>query len=125
MGDQLADFVIRNKIQGVLIQSMYFVPGTPVYESHKDQLLHRNWSLYNGNVVHRPRNMTPYELQMEHIRASRKIYSVRRLIRALLFEDYVHKFLFVGEFFWHMSIRTDLKKQLPYLKEMSEGRQEK
>ena len=58
-------------------------------------------------------------------RASRKIYSVRRLIRALLFEDYVHKFLFVGEFFWHMSIRTDLKKQLPYLKEMSEGRQEK
>lgn len=124
VGDQLADFVIRNKIQGVLIQSMYFVPGTPVYESHKAQLLHRNWSLYNGNVVHRPRNMTPYELQMEHIRASRKIYSVRRLIRALLFEDYVHKFLFVGEFFWHMSIRADLKKQLPYLKEMSEGKQE-
>ena len=65
-----------------------------------------------------------YELQMEHIRASRKIYSVRRLIRALLFEDYVHKFLFVGEFFWHMSIRADLKKQLPYLREMSEGKQE-
>ena len=87
VGDQLADFVIENHIQGVLIQSMYFVPGTPVYETHQDKLLHKNWALYNGNVVHLPKNMTPYELQLEHIRASRKIYSVRRLIHALIFED--------------------------------------
>lgn len=116
VGDQLADFVIRNHIQGVLIQSMYFVPGTPVYETHKGRLLHKNWALYNGNVVHYPKNMTPSELQMEHIRASRKIYSVKRLIRALVCEDYVHKFLFLGEFLWHMSVRSDLKKQLPYLR---------
>lgn len=120
VGDQLADFVIENKIQGVLIQSMYFVPGTPVYETHKAELLHRNWSLYNGHVVHMPKNMTPCELQLEHIKASKKIYSVKRLIRALLFEDYVHKFLFAGEFFWHMSVRSDLKKQLPYLQRVSE-----
>ena len=120
VGDQLADFVIENNIQGVLIQSMYFVPGTPVYETHRDRLLHLNWSLYNGNTVHYPKNMTPYELQLEHIRASKKIYSVKRLIRALFCEDYVHKFLFFGEFLWHMSVRADLKKQLPYLKKMSE-----
>lgn len=29
VGDQLADFVIQNHIQGTLIQCMYFVPGTP------------------------------------------------------------------------------------------------
>ena len=120
VGDQLADFVIENNIQGVLIQSMYFVPGTPVYETHRDRLLHLNWSLYNGNTVHYPKNMTPYELQLEHIIASKKIYSVKRLIRALFCEDYVHKFLFLGEFLWHMSVRADLKRQLPYLKKISE-----
>lgn len=72
VGDQLADFVIENHIKGALIQCMYFVPGTPVYESHKDRLLHKDWSRYNGNAVHIPEKMTPYELQLENIRASKK-----------------------------------------------------
>jgi len=119
VGDQLADFVIGNHIQGALIQCMYFVPGTPVYESHKDRLLHKNWSKYNGNAVHIPEKMTPYELQLEHIRASKRIYSFPRLVHALLCEDALHKLLFAGEYFWHMSIRADLKKELPYLKQRS------
>ena len=119
-GKQLADFVIENRIQGVLIQCMYFVPGTPVYERNKDNLLHENWALYNGNTVHYPKNMTPYELQLEFIDASRRIYSFPRLISALIHEDMIHKILFIGEYFWHMSIRSDLRKQLPYLKKVSE-----
>ena len=115
-GDQLADFVIKHHIKGALIQCMYFVPGTPVYESHKDRLLHKDWSRYNGNAVHKPERMTPYELQMECIKASRKIYSFPRLIHALLWDDVLHKLLFLGEYFWHMSIRADLKKELAYLK---------
>lgn len=114
-GKELADFVIRNHIQGVLIQCMYFIPGTPAYERNKDRLLHKNWSKYNGNTVHWPRNMSPYELQLEHIYASGKIYSLRRLIKALFFEDRVHKVLFLGEFLWHWSIRKDLKKELKNL----------
>ena len=116
-GKELADVVIKNKIQGVLIQCMYFVPGTPAYEANKDRLLHRNWAKYNGNTVHYPKNMTPYELQLEQIEASKRIYSVKRLIKAVIFEDWVHKVLFIGEFFWYMSIRSDLKKELKYLKQ--------
>lgn len=116
-GKELADFVIKNKIQGVLIQCMYFVPGIPAYEANKDRLLHRNWAKYNGNTVHYPKNMTPYELQLEQIEASKRIYSVKRLIKAVIFEDWVHKVLFIGEFFWHMSTRSDLKKELKYLKQ--------
>ena len=115
VGNALADFVIENKIQGVLIQSMYFVPGTPVYESHKDRLIHKNWAKYNGQVVHYPKHMTPRQLQLEHIRASKRIYSIPRLIKALLMEDYIHKILFLGEFFWHMSVRSDLKRELKRL----------
>lgn len=124
VGDRLADFVIKNKIQGVLIQCMYFVPGTPVYEENKERLLHRNWEKYNGNAVHFPISMTPYELQMESIRASRKIYSVPRLLQALIREDPLHKLLFLGEFFWNISIRKDLRKELPYLKKVSEENRE-
>lgn len=115
-GKELADFVIKNNIQGVLIQCMYFVPGTPVYEQNKDRLLHTSWDKYNGNTVHYPKNMTPYELQLENIDASRRIYSVGRLIKALLFEDFVHKVLFTGEFFWHWSTRSDMKRELKYLR---------
>ena len=94
---------------------MYFVPGTPAYENNKDRLLHKDWSKYNGNTVHRPKNMSPYELQLEHIDASKRIYSFKRLIKALISEDMVHKVLFLGEFFWHASIRRDLKKELKNL----------
>lgn len=111
-GRQLADFVIENGIQGVLIQCMYFIPGTPVYDKMKDRLIHSNWSKYNGNAVHYPKHMTPYELQLELIEASKRIYSTRRLIRAVLFEDFIHKVLFVGEYLWHISIRSDMKKEL-------------
>lgn len=118
-GKALADFVIKNHIQGVLIQCMYFVPGTPAYDANKDRLLHIDWEKYNGNAVHYPKNMTPYELQLENIDASRRIYSVKRLLQAILFEDFVHKVLFIGEFLWHLSIRSDMKKELPYLKKIS------
>ena len=40
-GKDLADFVIKNHIQGVLIQCMYFVPGTASYENNKERLLQR------------------------------------------------------------------------------------
>ena len=119
IGDRLADFVIDNGIKGVLIQSMYFVPGTPVYEENRDRLLHENWSKYNGCVVHYPRHISPYQLQLEHIRACKKIYSLKRLLLALVREDWIHKLLFVGEFFWHRSICRDLEEELPYLKKVS------
>lgn len=119
VGERLADFVIEQGIQGVLIQCMYFVPGTPVYEANKNRLLHKNWDKYNGNAVHWPKSMTPYELQLENIKASKKIYSFPRLVHALLHEDRLHKLLFLGEYFWYISVRRDLKKELPYLKNIS------
>ncbi len=125
VGARLADFVIRNNIKGVLIQCMYFVPGTPVYEANRGRLLHHRWEKYNGNAVHWPKSMTPYELQLENIQASRRIYSLPRLLHALFFEDRLHKLLFVGEYFWHLSVRQDLKRELPYLRRVSEAHEMK
>lgn len=120
VGDRLADFVIEHNIRGVLIQSMYFVPGTPVYDTHKDKLIYCDWSKYNGNVVHYPEKISPYDLQLEIIHASRKIYSFRRLIDAIIHERGTERLLFVGEYFWQKGVRADLKAQLPYLKKMTQ-----
>lgn len=121
VGDRLADFVIRHNICGVLIQSMYFVPGTPVYETHKSKLIHTDWSKYNGNVVHYPENISPYDLQQEIIIASRKIYSFKRFLRAVFCKRGLDRILFVGECFWQKSVRADLKRELPFLKQVSEN----
>ena len=81
VGKKLANFVIENNIRGVLLQSMYFVPGTPVYDVYKDKLIHQDWSKYNGHVVHYPKNISPYELQKEIISASKTIYSYRAIVQ--------------------------------------------
>ncbi len=119
IGKRLADFVIANNISGVLIQSMYFVPGTPVYESHKDELISReDWSRCIGKVVHYPKKMTPAELQREVIEASRLIYSRKRLIQAILHKRGTERILFIGEYFWQKDVRRDLKRELKFLESL-------
>jgi len=116
IGRRLGQFIIANKIHGCLIQSMFFVPGTPVFEHNQNRLLHRNWELFNGNVVHRPKHMTPAELQQELIDASRTAYSAGRLLHALIHAKGVLKALAIGETLWHAQQRHEWRRQLPALR---------
>ncbi len=119
VGDQLADFVLEHDIDGILVQSMYFIPGTPSYDDHKDDLLDPGrWDRCVGAVVHRPKNMTPTQLQKEIIRASKKVYSAPRLLNALVKKRGLERVLFIGEFFWQASIRSDLRRELGYLEQL-------
>ncbi len=120
VGKRLADFVIEHDISGVLIQSMYFIPGTPVYDTHKDKLIDGNWSRCTGKVVHYPEKISPYALQKEIIYASSHIYSFKRLVSAVFKKRGLERILFIGEYFWQKSVRSDLKRELPRLKEISE-----
>lgn len=121
VGEKLANFVIKYNICGVLIQSMYFVPGTPVYEENKDRLIHKDWSKYNGNVVHFPKSISPTDLQKEIIIASGKIYSFKRLLYAIFHRKGIDKLLFIGEYFWQKSVRADLKKEIKNLKSLDQA----
>jgi len=118
IGRQVAAFVEEHGISGVLLQSMYFVPGTPVYEASKGRLLHEDWSKCTGHVVHWPDNMRPAELEQEVIEASSLIYSKKNLWRKLLRRPWIEKVLALGEHYWHKSIRSDMRKELAYLKEL-------
>lgn len=120
IGDRLADFVIKNNISGVLIQAMYFIPGTPVYETHKNCLIDTSdWSRCTGKAVHYPVNMTPAQLQQEIITASAKIYSVKRLFGAIIRKRGLERILFIGEFFWQKGVRKKLRDELPYLEKLN------
>ena len=69
--------------------------------------------------MHYPKNMTPARLQREIITASAEIYSVKRLIGAVLHKRGLERLLFMGEFFWQKNVRRELKKELPYLEGLS------
>lgn len=119
VGRRLAQFVRENGIRGVLLQSMYFIPGTPVFENSKERLIHTDWSRYSGHVVHFPSTMTPAELQEEIIEASASIYSARALLKALLTYPLQGKILFIGESLWQRHIRKELGRELPYLESLA------
>lgn len=118
VGKRLADFVLRENISGILIQSMYFIPGTPVYETHRNQLLDGDWSRCTGMVVHYPKNIAPTRLQQEIIEASKAVYTFPNLVRALLTKRGMARVLYIGEYFWQKEVRGDLKRDLPHLREM-------
>ncbi len=115
IGNKLARFAIDHDIKGILVQSMYFVPGTPVYDAYKDRLIHEDWSKCTGNVVHYPALLSPAELQREIIEASALVYSPKRLFRAIFREKGIRKLLFIGEYLWQRSVRADLRRELPAL----------
>ena len=120
IGRRIADFVAENGIHGALVQSMFFTPGTPVYERSKADLLHQDWEKFDGTVVHWPKRMHPAQLQREVIEASARIYSLWRLIRALFRSPGIFKVLFIGEFLWQRSLRQELRRELPYLESLGE-----
>ncbi len=116
VGKRISDFVIKHGICGALIQSMYFIPGTLAYETHKDKLIHTDWSKYTGNVVHYPQLISPIDLQKEIIIASKNIYSFKRLIDAIINLRGSDRLLFCGEYFWQWDVRNKLKKEIRNLK---------
>lgn len=111
VGERLARFVIDNGLRGMLVQSMYFVPGTPVWQTHAHRLIHRDWSKFTGHVVHYPTSMTPSELNDELVHASRAVYSWRRLLRSLVKDRGLNRWLFAGEFFWQRSVAADRARE--------------
>ncbi|MFQ5829319.1 MAG: B12-binding domain-containing radical SAM protein [Candidatus Methylomirabilia bacterium] len=73
-------FAKKHDIDSVQFMILTPVPGSPdwnsLYCGGDKYLINRNWSLYDGHhVVHQPRKIAPYELQMAAIKGMQKFYS--------------------------------------------------
>jgi radical SAM superfamily enzyme YgiQ (UPF0313 family) len=68
------------------------LPGTPVFDEmdRQGRLLSRDWSLYDAHhVVFEPKNMSPFELQVESLRAFCRFYSLGPALRRLIKVDFL------------------------------------
>jgi hypothetical protein len=78
--DATAAFARKHDIDSIQFMILTPIPGSPdwdtLYAKGDKYVINRNWSFYDGHhVVHQPRRMSPYELQMGAIRAMEKFYS--------------------------------------------------
>ena len=76
-------FLIKNRVSTVSFNVLTPYPGTKVYEDLKNEnrLTTSDWKYYDHNtVVFKPRNMTPYELQIGKINARKKFYSISSIL---------------------------------------------
>lgn len=81
------------------------VPGTPFYQEMEAQnrIICKDWSQYDGQyTVFQPKQFTPYELQLETIRAMKKFYSLPSVLRRLIHRDwfYVKLKAYARYFIW-------------------------
>src|SRR5215470_11871153 len=86
--DATAEFALKHDIDSVQFMILTPIPGSPDWESiyarGEKYVISRNWSFYDGHhVVHQPRKMSPYELQMGAIGAMEKFYSWRGIAQKL------------------------------------------
>src|SRR6266850_2136033 len=87
-----AEFALKNDIDSIQFMILTPIPGSPDWEqlyAHGDKyVISKNWQFYDGHhVVHQPRRMTPYELQVGAIDAMAKFYSWRGIAQKLFKGD--------------------------------------
>ncbi len=76
--DQLADFVIENRLETAFTLILTPLPGTEIYRQMDSQgrILSRNWRDYDhGTVTFVPKNMTPRQLHLGMRHTWKRIYS--------------------------------------------------
>jgi radical SAM superfamily enzyme YgiQ (UPF0313 family) len=87
--DATARFAMSRALESVQFMILTPCPGSPdwdhLYAKGSKDILTYDWSLYDGHhVVHQPRKLSPYELQVGAMRAMRKFYSWGNIARTLI-----------------------------------------
>jgi len=80
------DFAVNEGIDTVQFLVLTPVPGTAFFQRMEAQgrIISKDWSLYDGHhVVIRTMNLSPYELQVEAIRAMSRFYSAKEVASAM------------------------------------------
>ncbi len=79
------DFALKNEIDTVMLNILTPLPGTQQYADMdaEGRIIERDWSFYDAqHVVFHPRLMTPAHLLRETLRANKRFYHTRKVIRS-------------------------------------------
>ncbi|MDH4099812.1 MAG: B12-binding domain-containing radical SAM protein [Nitrospirota bacterium] len=77
-------FAKENDLESLQFLILTPLPGTRMFHEleSQDRLISRDWSLYDTHhVVFEPKGMTPYELQLETIKATARFYSMGQIAK--------------------------------------------
>ncbi len=104
------DFAINNRIDTIMLNILTPLPGTAQFNELNDdgRIFDKHWELYDAHhAVFTPKLMTPYELQMEVLRAYMKFYSLRTWFKYILGLKFTKQLLFHS---WGMVIIRNWRK---------------
>jgi anaerobic magnesium-protoporphyrin IX monomethyl ester cyclase len=82
---ETVDFALRNDIDTVMLNILTPLPGTQQFADldAEGRIIERDWSYYDAqHIVFRPRRMSPSHLMSETLRANRRFYHTRRVLRS-------------------------------------------
>ncbi len=114
-------FLIKNKVSTVSFNILTPYPGTKVYNDMKQEnrLTTDNWRYYDHNtVVFKPKNMSPYELQVCKVNARKKFYCMSSLLKRLPGNLY-SPFIYFATNYGHMKQVKVESKRIKKLKSES------
>ncbi|MBU3928246.1 MAG: B12-binding domain-containing radical SAM protein [Bacteroidetes bacterium] len=111
--DHTVEFLIKNKVNTVSFNVLTPYPGTKTYENLKSEnrLTTTEWKYYDHNtVVFKPKNMTPYELQLGKVNARKKFYSTKSVIKRLS-GNMVNPLIYLATNYGHIKqVKVEVKR---------------
>jgi radical SAM superfamily enzyme YgiQ (UPF0313 family) len=100
--ENTVNFLIKNKVSTASFNALTPYPGTQTFEEFKNagRLLTSDWKYYDHNtVVFKPKELTPYELQVLKTQAKRQFYSTMSVVKRLfgnLYSPFIYLFTNLG-----------------------------
>ena len=96
--DQIADFVIENRLETAFTLILTPLPGTKIYQQMDSQnrIFSRNWRDYDfGTVTFFPKNITPRQLHFGMRHTWKRIYSYRSIWHRILKKPRFRSFFYL------------------------------
>ncbi|MBE9481202.1 MAG: radical SAM protein, partial [Bacteroidetes bacterium] len=123
--DETVRFLIKNKVSTVSFNILTPYPGTKIYEDLKNEnrLTTTDWRYYDHNtVVFKPKNMTPYELQIGKINARKKFYSISSVLKRLSGNLYSPVIYFATNYGHMKQVKVEAKRIAKLKSELFENK---
>lgn len=77
----IVDYAIETDIDTIQVFSITPFPGTRAYIDNKDNMLHNQWTYYDGmHVVVRPEKCSAHTMQMAIVDQMQRFYSMKRVL---------------------------------------------
>ena len=120
-----AEFAKKRNIDSVQFMILTPIPGSPdwdtLYDKGNKYVFNTDWEVYDGHhVVHQPRRMSPYELQVAAIKAMAKFYSWPQIIRSVFRKDKKDKYYAMIRFWGKRMIRDWWKQNGEYVERLKQ-----